>query len=362
MKSTLFCFTRTIFLAIPHENMLYFESMDKRDKIGIIGLGLIGGSMAIALRGKYDVIGMSRNPDTAAYALDEGMISSVATSYSDFSDCTAVIVCTPLAVVEKTVRDVRNALGDGVIITDVGSVKGMLCGIKGRLIGGHPMAGTEQSGIRAAKERLLENAYYILVDYNDNPKDLETVRNIVLACGAVPVVMTADEHDRLVAKISHLEHMAAYSLVSSAMTGEEEIVGSGFTDTTRIASSDPSFWNTVAHLNRDNLVREMDGYIATLSALRGDIAEGRDITPSLKSAKDKRDKLTYKKRFMTEYVLYVDVPDCVGSIVGVLGRLADAGVSISNLTVMHSREGAGGALRLELKDEQGYKKAKEILA
>ncbi len=336
--------------------------MDKCGKIGIIGLGLIGGSIALALREKYDVKGMSRNPDTVKYALDAGMISSVADTYSDFTDCVAVIVCTPLALVEKTVKDVLAAVGDKTIVTDVGSVKGMLCGIKGRIIGGHPMAGTEQSGIRAAKERLLENAYYILVDYNGNPGDLEVIRNVVLACGAVPVVMTAEEHDRLVAKISHLEHMAAYSLVSSAMTGDEEIVGSGFTDTTRIASSDPSFWNTVARLNRDNLVREMDGYIATLSSLRNDIAAGRDVTPVLAAAKEKRDKLRYKKRFMTDYVLYVDVPDCVGSIVGVLGKLADAGISISNLTVMHSREGAGGALRLELKDEQGYKKAKEILA
>lgn len=223
------------------------------------------------------------------------------------------------------------------------------------------MAGTEQSGIRAAKERLLENAYYILVDYNDNPADLELVTRIALACGAVPVVMSAARHDRLVAKISHLEHMAAYALVNSAMTGDEHIVGSGFMDTTRIASSSPEFWNTVAALNRGNIVDEMDRYIATLSDLRRDIAAGRDITAFLAEAKEKRDKLKYSRRFMSEYVVYADVPDCVGSIVGVLGRLADAGISISNLTVMNSREGAGGALRIELKDEPSYRKAKEIL-
>ena len=173
--------------------------------------------------------------------------------------------------------------------------------------------------------------------------------------------MSAARHDRLVAKISHLEHMAAYALVNSAMTGDEHIVGSGFMDTTRIASSSPEFWNTVAALNRGNIVDEMDRYIATLSDLRRDIAAGRDITAFLAEAKEKRDKLKYSRRFMSEYVVYADVPDCVGSIVGVLDRLAAAGISISNLTVMNSREGAGGALRIELKDEPSYRKAKEIL-
>lgn len=341
--------------------VIYFLSMEKRGKIGIIGLGLIGGSIAISLNGSYDVIGMSRNPDTVGYALREGIIAGSASSYADFADCLAVIVCTPLAIVRRTVEELAETLGDAVVISDVGSVKGNLTGIKGRIIGGHPMAGTEQSGIRAAKEGLLENAYYILVDYNGNASDLELMSEIARGCGASPVVMSADEHDKLVAKISHLEHMAAYALVNSAMTGSEEIVGSGFIDTTRIASSDPSFWNTVARLNRDNILAETDKYIKTLGELRDKIAAGEDITPFLAEAKEKRDKLSYKKRFMSEYVVYADVPDCVGSIVGVLSRLAAADVSISNLTVMHSREGAGGALRIELKDERGYKKAKEIL-
>ncbi len=335
--------------------------MERKGSIGIVGLGLIGGSIAIALRGKRRVVGTSRDPETVEYALSHGMIDEAAKSYEDFRSCDAVIVCTPLSVVERTVRELYAVLGEDVVISDVGSVKGMLSGLPGRIVGGHPMAGTEQSGVRAAKERLLENAYYILVDYGGRQDDLELMRSVAEDCGALPVTMTADEHDKLVAKISHLEHMAAYALVNSAMTGDERIVGSGFMDTTRIASSSPEFWNTVAHLNRDNVLAETDRYIATLTYLRDMIARGEDITPFLAEAKAKRDKLTYRKRYMTSYVLYVDVPDRVGSIVGVLARLADAGVSVGNLTVMDSREGAGGALRLELRDEETYKKAKEIL-
>lgn len=332
----------------------------ERERIGIVGLGLIGGSLALALRGKYEVVAMSRNPETTAYALDCGMIDGVVGAYADFADCRAVVVCVPIGLVRRTVAELAALLPD-VIVTDVGSVKGMLRGIPGRIIGGHPMAGTEQSGVRAAKERLLENAYYILTDYNGNADDLEFMKKLVTDVGAIPVVMGAEEHDRLVGKISHVVHMAAYSLVNSVMTGDEKIVGSGFMDATRIASSSPEFWNTVCELNRENIVADLDDYAATLRSLRDDIAAGKDITPFLASAKAKRDRLVYEKRYMTEYVVYVDVPDCVGSIAGALNRLTAEGISIENLGVVHSREGAGGALRIELKDERDYLKAKEIL-
>lgn len=335
--------------------------MTKKDKIGIIGLGLIGGSIALSLNKKYEVIGMSRTPDTVEYALKEGMISSVARSYADFNGCKAVFVCVPLVRVQDEVKAVYEALGDSAVITDVGSVKGMLIGQPGRIIGGHPMAGTEQSGIRAAKENLFENAYYILVDYNGHPGDLEYIAGLAKDMGALPRIMTAEEHDKLVAKISHLEHVAVYSLVNSALDGEDEIVGSGFMDITRIASSAPDFWNTVVRLNRNNVIEEMDKFIAGLTALRNDIAAGKDITPVFAQAKEKRDKLTYRKKFLSSYTLYVDVADIKGAIVNVLAKLAEAGISISNLTVVHSREGLGGALRLEFKDERDYLKAKEIL-
>ena len=311
-------------------------------------------------RAGYFVKGLAHRAEDGEYALSAG-IADETTDENGFADCRAIIVCTPLGTVREQTEKYA-ALYPDAIISDVGSVKGMLRGVKGRIIGGHPMAGTEKSGVRAAKERLLENAYYILTDYNGDGDALAFMRRLVSDAGAMPVVMSAEEHDRLVGKISHLVHMAAYSLVDAAMTGSEEIVGTGFMDTTRIASSSPGFWNTVAHLNRDNIVSDMDDYIRTLSALRDDIADGKDITPFLARAKAKRDGLLGRKKYMSEYILYADVPDCVGSIAGVLGRLTKEGISIENLTVVHSREGSGGALRLEFKDESDYNKAKEILS
>ena len=126
-----------------------------KDKIGIIGLGLIGGSLGMALRGRYVVKGMVHRSEDAEYALSAGIADEIASGTDDFGDCTALIVCTPLSIVRETVEKLAAAYPDK-IISDVGSVKGILRGIKGRVIGGHPMAGTEKSGIRAAKERLLD--------------------------------------------------------------------------------------------------------------------------------------------------------------------------------------------------------------
>lgn len=335
--------------------------MDGMRKIGIIGLGLIGGSLALALKEKYTVVGCSADDKTVSYAVNNHMIHEAAYSYKQLIGCSAVFICTPIDVVKKTAEDLFAALGDSVIISDVGSVKGMLSDCSGRVIGGHPMAGTEGSGIEAARERLFENAYYILCDYKGNTADLETVKQIVTDAGAKPIVMTPAAHDKLVAKISHLPHMLAYSLVTSAIDGDENIVGSGFMDTTRIASSPPGFWNEVANLNRKNLLEEMDKFSSVFTDLRNEIAAGRDITGFLRDAKIKRDKLTQAKRYMTEYVLYIDVPDRVGSIAAVVSKLAGGGISLENLQVVGSREGAGGALRLEFKSEAALKKAKELL-
>ena len=334
--------------------------MTEKDKIGIVGLGLIGGSLAIALKGRYAVKGLAHKAEDGEYALSTGMVGELARGLGDFSDCAAVVICTPLSLVRETAERLVSLYPDK-IISDVGSVKGMLTGIKGRLIGGHPMAGTERKGVRAAKERLLENACYILTDYNGDAEALAFMKKLVADAGAIPVVMGAEEHDRLVGRVSHLVHMAAYCLVDAAIEGDEEIVGSGFTDTTRVASSPPDFWNTVAALNRGNIVDGMDDYIARLTELRGKIAAGEDITAYLAAAKDKRDRVTGRRKSAGGYILYVDVPDCVGSVAGALAALAEGNISIENLSVVHSREGAGGALRLEFKDEKDCDAAREIL-
>ena len=143
----------------------------KKQTIAVVGLGLIGASLALALKDTYRIIGCARSRETEAYALSHGIVDEIC-PVRDMRGADCVIACTPLWVLRQTVQEVYDAVGDTAIITDVGSVKELLKGLPGRLVGGHPMAGTEHSGIEACKRHLFENATYCVVPYeNSREKD-----------------------------------------------------------------------------------------------------------------------------------------------------------------------------------------------
>ncbi len=212
-----------------------------KTKIGIVGLGMIGGSLALALNGKYDVLGYDIDPETSDFAVSNKFCEVV--GLESMADCAAVFVCVPVCAMEKTLESLSDMYGGKTIITDVASVKTPFAGIRGRYVGGHPMAGTEVGGIRSAKKNLFENAYYVITDSGDDGKK---IGGIVESFGAIPVYMTAQEHDLCVSKYSHVPHAVAYALVTaSAKSNVSPIAGSGFMDTTRIAASDEKFWTDV---------------------------------------------------------------------------------------------------------------------
>ncbi len=335
-----------------------------KTKIAIVGLGLIGGSLALALKERYYVIGCSKNPQTEQYALKCGMVDEIR-PISKLKGVDSVIVCTPLSVLKETVRKVYAVVGDSAVITDVGSVKGLLKGEKGRIVGGHPMAGTENSGIAAAKPHLFENAYYCIVPYeNSAPADVEFVTRIAAAVKAKPVALSAEEHDLLAAKYSHMPHMCAYALSESVIGGNLSIAGSGFMDSTRIACSDPEFWTEVFRLNRLNTLTVLDSFMSALGDMR-DKLESEDyagLRERIIRARDKRVELSAARNIESDYALTADVKDEVGSIGAVTALLVRGGVSIKNMNILNSREGVGGALRLEFASLHDSQIARRILS
>lgn len=338
----------------------------KKKTIGIIGLGLIGGSIALALCDKHTVVGMDSNAESVDFALKNGMIHVCARGLSDFDGCEVVFVCVPLADTRRTVQAVCDATRSKAIVTDVGSVKGNLHGLSGRIVGGHPMAGTEQSGIAAAKAHLFENAYYCLVPYAGTAEsDVAAVEKIIKdGLHALPKRISADEHDRTVARISHLPHLAAYAMCRSMLAPDvPDITGSGFTDATRIALSDPEFWTNVFMLNSAEVLRCADKLKTAIDDMTAAIQSGdrERLCGILKDARAGRRQASYRKAYKTAYFLDVDVVDEVGSIGKAANLLAENGINIKNIAILNSREGEGGALRIEFADEAGYAKAKRIL-
>ena len=332
-------------------------------KIGVVGLGLIGGSIALSLKANgFYVVGVETDADSLSFALKNNIIDSCAEIDSLYG-CESVFVCVPVGYTRETVEKVVASVGEETIVTDVASVKGILQGVRGRIVGGHPMAGTEKSGIEAARAHLFENAFYAIVKYDCTlDVDVEYLKNLVRLFKANPVVMTVDEHDARASKVSHLPHMTAYALSEYALK-EDGFVGTGFMDSTRIAASSADFWTNVAFLNRENLIKDMDGFLEEFGKIRKAICDGdRDkLKELIESARKKREALTYRRVYLNEYCLDLDVKDEVGAISKVSKLLADNDINISGIQIINSREGVGGALRISVKSESDYDRAIALL-
>ncbi|MCI8434374.1 MAG: prephenate dehydrogenase/arogenate dehydrogenase family protein [Clostridia bacterium] len=332
-----------------------------KTKIGVYGLGLIGGSIALRLAANYDVVGVDRSEATRAAARKRGL--QVADSAAAFDGCAAVFVCVPVAATADCIRAVHAAVGETAVITDVAGIKGILSGLDvPRLVGGHPMAGTEHSGFGAAKPHLFENAYYPIVRYRASEADVATIETLVQALGARPIRMDADTHDRYVAEISHMPHLVAYALAS---VPDEAIgmAGTGFYDMTRIARSDPAFWTQILCANRDNVLHALDSLTDRLTEMRTALqTDAPDrLTALLHVGQTKRIRLEEDKLCLDTYTLYVDVVDRPGEVDRVVGKLYAAGINVKSLAIVHSREGVGGALRLEFALKADRDRAETLL-
>lgn len=312
--------------------------------------------MALARAG-YRVIGVDTDKATLGECFEGGFLAQGGTDLSVLDGCDAVIIAVPLDITTAVIRKVFAVVGTRAVITDTGSVKGAIMrelpdGI--RFVGGHPMAGSEQGGIVAAKPHLYRNAYYVLCATDDGAEDLELVRGFVSDMGANPIVMSADEHDRATAKISHLPHMAAYSLVASALGGGGEnsaaakLAAGGFRDITRIASSDGGLWLSVARLNKTRLVEEMDSFLREFCALKEAVESGDTdaMGKVFARAKQLRDNID-PHMGMGIYKITLDIedrPGIIGEVTTLLGRHK---INLKNIGIEKSRSDGSGALTLE---------------
>ncbi|MCH5162922.1 MAG: prephenate dehydrogenase/arogenate dehydrogenase family protein [Clostridiales bacterium] len=329
---------------------------EKKTKIGIIGLGMIGGSIALALRGTSDVYGYDTDAGTCAYAEEHGFcrIAEIA----DMKDFDVVFVCVPLAVMGEVLGGLSDKVGNA-IITDVASVKMPYEKTRGRYVGGHPMAGTENGGIMSAKPHLFQNAYWIITGYGESA---ERVGEVVRSMGAIPITMSAEDHDRAVSVFSHVPHAVAYALTAAAIDASvSPIAGSGFLDTTRIAKSDEKFWTEVFSLNAKNVTDGIKSVVGELNAVREMIERGDRIglCDYLGTTRQKRAALG--KVDLGGEALYVDLVDRVGEFERITGAIARAGINLKNIALVPGREGANGALRLEFADQNDMIKAKAVL-
>ena len=260
------------------------------DRLCIVGVGLIGGSLARALRragAAGEVVGTSRREAHLRRAEELGVIDRFHLDPARAaSGADAVVVCTPMGAMEAVFRALRPGLAPGAVLTDAGSVKQTVFRAAraafGRvppyLVPAHPIAGTEHSGVEASFASLFEGRRVILTPgAAADPAAVTRVESIWRAAGAEVDRMDAARHDRILASISHLPHLLAYALVDLAASGSDDgfrYAAGGFRDFSRIASSDPVMWRDICLENRDAIVGVLEAFAARVGGLADDVRRG----------------------------------------------------------------------------------------
>jgi prephenate dehydrogenase len=285
------------------------------NKIAVLAVGLIGGSLAKGLKDRGfagEIVGWGRRDSTLQRACELGIIDSYSLDLAEaVADADIVVICTPTLIAETVMKQLAECIGPNTVITDGASVKGNLLRaaqeafgeVPAKLVLGHPIAGSHESGVEATNPNLYVNHRVILTPAPQTcPQAQQLVTDMWQAVEAEVVTMPVDEHDEILAATSHLPHILAYSLVDALAGHSEEseqenvknifrFAAGGFRDFTRIASSDPKMWHDISLANKDSLLRMMDLFTDNLSTLREAIASENsdDIFASFERAKSARD-------------------------------------------------------------------------
>jgi prephenate dehydrogenase len=318
----------------------------------VVGLGLIGGSVGLALRGQgWHVTGRDLDPAREARALELGVLDAV----GDDAEADVTFVATPVRAV---VDEVTAALAKGPgLVTDVGSVKASIVeavdtgdpGSAGRFVGGHPMAGSEQDGVDGARADLFQGATWVLTpSSHTDATAYARLQQVVGSLGADVVALPPERHDGLVAVVSHVPHLTAATLMRLAAGQSDQhhallrLAAGGFRDMTRIAAGSPDIWPDICGENRQAIAAVLDELVAALQDMRRVVLE-RDRAGLLRVLEDARAaRANLPSRFATPDDLRevrVPVPDRPGVLAQVTTAATEIGVNILDLEIAHSPEG-----------------------
>ena len=350
-------------------------------KYGFIGLGLIGGSLARALKDKSPeciIAAYNRSVAPLEEAVKDGVVDIPLHEIGEgFSDCDVIFLCLPVITNAEALSKLAPFIGAETIVTDVSSVKGSImkaakeAGLKDHFVGGHPMAGSERTGYIASSKDLYRNAYYIITPFSEGDKKAEIIKEIAVSVGAIPIIMDAEKHDRIVAGVSHIPHLAAAALVELVKNNDypdglmKTVAAGGFKDITRVASSSPSMWKEICESNEANISEFLGDLINRLSEIRSKIDDvNGDYIADLFD-----DAGTYRNSFNTlsagpikdSHKFTIDIADEPGAIASVATILAVNGINIKNIGIQHNREYIGGDMSVGFWDSESKEKAADIL-
>jgi prephenate dehydrogenase len=353
-------------------------------KIAVIGLGLIGGSLALSFKNigeNFIITGYDIEGEAMNIAKYRNIIDVIAKDYKEaVSDADLIIISTPISKIGEVVNHIKDYLKKGAIITDVGSAKEKVVKRVSEIlpdgvffIGGHPMAGSENEGILSATPELFRNTFYILTPTDTTISEpLVTLHSLFTKIGAKVISMDPKEHDENVALISHLPHILSTNLVDmiddkqKRMKNLFKLCAGGFRDMTRIAAANTKMWLDISLENKDELIKSIDDYIEYLTKFKNNIRKNNvDLIKNhyVKAQKARINLPKYVEKDISKlYELRVAIPDRAGVLSEITLAISSHGMNIEDISIFHSTEfSGGGILKVLVQGEDAGKITKEAI-
>ncbi|MGN0334125.1 MAG: prephenate dehydrogenase/arogenate dehydrogenase family protein [Lachnospiraceae bacterium] len=350
--------------------------------VGFVGLGLIGGSLVKAIRHFYPeihLIATSGRKSTVDYALAEHLIDEGTYEINEaFSRCDYIFLCAPVSCNAEYLEALKPIIKQDCIITDVGSTKTDIhqkvidFDMEANFIGGHPMAGSEKTGLKNSKRHLIENAYYCITPSGKVSSDtVDDYVEFISSLKALPLVLNYEEHDYITAAISHLPHLIAAGLVNLVKHNDSEkeimktVAAGGFKDITRIASSSPVMWEQICMTNHRNISVLLDKYIRSMQDIKHSLDHrcGQEIYDLFAESGEYRNSISDHSHgpIKKAYSFYVDLLDETGGIATVATILACNQINLKNIGIVNNREFEEAVLKIEFYEEEPCRKAVQLL-
>jgi prephenate dehydrogenase len=346
-------------------------------RIAVIGIGLIGGSVALAARERLGatVSGHDRSEEALRRALARGVLDRACDSLTDtLTDADVAFVAVPVGRLPELVGDVLRHAPEHCVVTDVGSTKRAVMAAHSdpRFVGGHPLAGAETAGVEHARADLFEGAtWYLTPNPTTSGLLYERLFRLLHGLGAQPAAIDAHTHDRILASVSHLPHVLANVLVSLAAgtlaEGGERLpaIGPSFRDATRVAGAPSSVWTDIYLSNRDALTAEIDETLARLTAVRELLSAGdgaRIAAWNDGAAADRRRVLESQLAGGRLFELRASVPNRPGVIARLALELGRCGVNITDMALYPAADMSEGVVALWVLGEQAARRTEELVA
>lgn len=279
-------------------------------KVTVIGIGLLGGSLAIALKKNHlarEVVGVSRRQAALNFAVKNKIIDHGTNNIvKSVENADLVVLATPIQTILSLLATLGPHLKRGCIVTDVGSTKTSIVNAAEKhlpshvlFVGGHPLAGSEKKGVEFSDAALFNQSFCLLTPTDKtNRGALEKVNEVWTRLGSTVKNLSPDEHDLILAYTSHIPHLLAYGLIDAIPNNYLMYGATGLKDTTRIASSSPEVWNDICLQNAKNILKSLDEFVKVLALYRKAIVTGDEaaLTEFFKKAKEKRDSLELPKK------------------------------------------------------------------